>query len=189
MSQIAMTQDQMMQQQLPIPQHASTTPIIRDLSSVVPMLTNVEDVIAYLEHDFRGESWEIDPQIGGQWVSKGTSLMNDQGIKNIVSMVHPYVNKIAMTSNFTDEEIGKFVFDMCCTLREHLATHYEKYEIDTKNLEIILIKIRSLVYECWKSAEGEGMRERLLAGVAEKRIIGNPGTKGILGGKFIPGVL
>lgn len=172
-------------------QRASTTPIIRDLSSVVPMLTNVEDVIGYLEHDFRGESWEIDPETGGAWIKKGNSTMNEIGIKNIVSLVHPYVNKIALTSNFNDEEIGKHVFDLCCTLREHLATHYESYDIDMKNLEIIMIKIRSLVYECWKSAKDEGMRERLLAGVAEKRILSpeGHGFQGILGGKLIKGVL
>ena len=66
-----------------------------------------EDLLTELEHDLKGEEYDHKTR---SWVlrSGGQPLMNQKGVRAVVSMVKPVVNKNTFLSNLSEKRINEY---------------------------------------------------------------------------------
>lgn len=117
-----------------------------------------QDVIEYIEHSLRGEMWDSKDK---KWVRKGKRRMNEQGIQAVVGEVNDRVNKIVIMSNFDENMINGWLWDLGHDLAAEMFLRYYDWEIDFADLEAIHNTVMILSEAALRRAWQEGERKRL----------------------------
>lgn len=131
---------------------------------------NPAEIIEKLEHDMKGEIMIVDyeKQVV-KWESRGKKLMNDDGVKMVITIVGSHIDRNTLLSTLEKNEI---VFAMR-SLHKHLVLHfgskYKDYEIDKNDLTPIIDIITNKIWFALKRAE-DGAEKNFLAKAGEKRI-------------------
>lgn len=94
-----------------------------------------EEIIKRLAHRLRGEIWDTELN---KWVEKGQRLMNDDGIRMLVTIVDSHLSKEKILTDITQEQVDRIASAMRFCLIHHLRMRWKSYNIDKSNLSIIL---------------------------------------------------
>ena len=164
------------------------TQIVKDNSGFITEMTNLEPQIAMLEHDLRSEYYVSNSDGTGEWKSLGKPIMNDEGIKKLISRIRMVSNRIVFTSNFSDTEINFEMRGLLKELRKNIASEYKQWNLSKCNFELIVKCFEGTVFSSWKTAKGEGFRTSAFGTVNERRIVGSQDKhKSLFGGLGIFG--
>lgn len=127
-----------------------------------------QDILKEIEHDLRGEIFNEETE---KWelVAEGKPLMNDEGIRSIVSLARTIVNKVAFLSNLSEDMVLQISRDFADDLADLLFNNIEQFEIKRTHLNIIVTKISYIIYVALQRAYEEG--ERRFLKTAERRIV------------------
>ena len=126
-----------------------------------------EDIIEELENDLKGKTWNSKEEkfVGS---AEAEALINEKGIRSIISIVRSKINKITFLSNLDQKDIISITRDVNLTMISLLFSNANNFEIKKENLEIITDQVVHLVYMGLMRALNEG--ERRFLGKAEKRM-------------------
>jgi len=141
-----------------------------DSATIIWQLTST-DILNEIEHDFKGEILDEN----GVWKAKGKVLVNEQGIRTILTIIRSRVNKIVFLSKLNEDIILKFCRDIELDLEDQILLNYQKWHLDKTNCSMLLHKVSQLIYCGLMRAEGEG--ERKFLGETRRvneQIISNP---------------
>ena len=121
------------------------------------------DIVEQIEHDLAGEVWaEVmqDGKLVKGWFKKGNAvpLMNEQGIREISSIISAHVNKVSALTNLDKHNIKTICKGLHIDLSELLFFKQEDFKIETDNLNIIVTKIMNLVFMGLQKSLDEGER-------------------------------
>jgi hypothetical protein len=141
--------------------------------TLIDKLLNTSDVIIEFEHDLKGEVFnenakEDEPEylfIGKRW-------MNDHGIRETISFIRPFFNKVVLSSNYETNTINQICMRAMSTYIDMLFIHSEDYEVDENDLQPLVIKVSEMMYSALSSAGDGGLRNIILKSVSERRILG-----------------
>ena len=159
------------------------SPIIKDNSGVVMEITNIEPMIAMLEHDWKGEYWtDANGDGNGAWVKSGKPVMNDEGTKTIISFIRLVSNKIVFTSDFSDTDIKEEMKSLLLTMRKMIISQYTTWNLEKHNFDLVVSSFEGCVLASWKTAKGRGFGTTLFGSVNERRIVGSSDKKKTLFG-------
>jgi len=114
------------------------------------------DIIQTLEHHLRGEL-----EKNGEWVAVGEPVMNEEGIKNVITIVSAYVNKVWLLSAPKDEELNKIMWNFSRTMREELIANYPVNKWEIRSVPIAKNLICDLVYGTLLRCRDGGERRTL----------------------------
>jgi hypothetical protein len=122
-------------------------------------------------HHLRGEIQEDE-----EWKKIGEPIMNEEGIKNIITIVNGYVNRVWLLSAPKDEEINRVMWNFSSIVRTELLVNIDKWEI--KSVPIAKNLVCDLVYGTLLRCRDGG--ERLTLGEtirSVERIVENTGKR------------
>ena len=120
---------------------------------------NPEEILALLEHNFRGEIWDI---VQKQWKDTGRRLMNEEGISMMISTAATRINKVTMLTNFSEDEIFQQMRFFEIQLVGIIFSKLNDFEIESlSDADHIIESIIGLAFAAYKKSEGAGERESL----------------------------
>ena len=127
-----------------------------------------EDILDKLEHSLRGEIWNEREQ---RYESKGQKLMNDEGIRSVLSIVESVVNKIAFLSNLEQDMIFMITRELGIDLIQLIHMKHNEYNIKAEHASLIVDKVTFLIYLGLQRAFMEGERKFLRTTEQRKYLI------------------
>jgi hypothetical protein len=137
--------------------------------SLIDKLLNTTEILLEFEHDLRGEIYDVGKQ---DFVPIGKRWMNEKGIKETISFVRPFYNKIVLSSNYDELTINKICLRAMDSYIDMLFVHSEEYGIEEKDLQPLVIKVGEMIYSALSSAGEGGLRSLMFKSVSERRIYG-----------------
>jgi hypothetical protein len=111
-----------------------------------------------LVHQFKGEVWMPHKQ---KWenLDKEHKLMNDKGIRDIVSLFSFFFNQNSVLSNLTDRQIATKVETFGESVGELMALSWRDYEVDKTSRTAICLSVVDIVDNALKrSLVGQGSK-------------------------------
>lgn len=119
-----------------------------------------------LRHDLRGDIWDFEK---AKWEEdKEDFTVNEYGVKRIISMLRPKIDKIVVLSNFSEEEVYSVVKEFNFVLIRYMLQNFEAFGIKKSDLSMVVNKIMDVIFSAYMRAKGEG--ERKFLRTTEKRI-------------------
>ena len=150
-------------------------------------LLKTDDVLSEFENDLRGVVYDVN---NDKYLPVGKKWMNDNGIKETISFIRPFFNKVVLSSNYDRKTINQICMRAMASYIDMLFMHSEDYDINENDLQIIVIKVGEMIYSALTSAGEGGLRNLMLKSVSERRVYGMSEEKkkgitnvfGLLGG-------
>ena len=99
------------------------------------------DILDELTHLLRGEFRE-----GDKWVRRGERLMNEEGIRMIVTIVGSHLTKDKVLTDLDEEDIKRIAKEVRDDVVDLLTLKWKEYEIDKAHLSIIVDIVDHFVY-------------------------------------------
>jgi len=153
--------------------HAYTQHVTATTEGFQKFRLDTTDIIKEIEHHLRGEL-----EKNGEWVESGEPVMNEEGIKNVITIVSGYVNKVWLLSAPRDEELNKIMWNFAGIIRTELLVNYPKDKWEVRSVPIAKTLICDLVHGTLLRCRDGG--ERLTLGEtlrSVERIVENSGKK------------
>jgi len=121
------------------------------------------DIVEQIEHDLAGEVWAETMQDGKAvkgWFRKtgAKAQMNEEGIREVSSIISAHVNKVSALTNLSKHDIKVICKGLHIDLAELFFFKQSDYELSTDNLNIVITKITNLVYMGLQKSLDEGER-------------------------------
>lgn len=107
-------------------------------SSVLQLQLDMSDPINLIEHDLKGEWYDYKDQ---EWKRSGMRMMNDEGVRAIVSILHNYLTPNTFLSNFDDSDIRRIMEPFHRKLAAMIIDKQEEWEIEDAYMRMIVQKI------------------------------------------------
>jgi len=133
--------------------------------TLIKVLLESEDIISLLEHEFRGEVLEVKKDKSGeyieQWIRKRMPIIpNEKGIDEILRILRFMgLNKITITTNLGDEQIGPKLTAFECKLADLFFLKRKEWDMDKKDMPMIYNMIISIVEDAvYRSRNGQLIR-------------------------------
>lgn len=158
--------------------YAVTSSAPPDEAGLLRWELDTADIVVFLEHSLRGDVWN--EQVGAWEEGHGLRLLNDDGIKYIITIVLFHVNKATFLSNITDADVEKICSHLHIALSKALFINYENFEIKPEHLEMLTLNIMNFIYISLKKAIGGMMLKQLSQATQVIERVGQPADKGIL---------
>lgn len=119
-----------------------------------------DDVVLWIEHDLRGEIFD---EMGRKWVvpEHAKALMNERGIREMISVVRNNINKITFLSNLDEEDIFILTRETHKDVAQLIARNYKYYGLDKSHFNLVVHKIVFMLYPALRRAWKEGERIHL----------------------------
>ncbi len=111
---------------------------------------NPEEILLVLEHDLKGDQYN---EKKAMWEPTDKKLLNDEGVRTIISLVRTSINKVTFLSNLTMEEITTICRDLNLALVDTLFFKWESFELEKDHLDLIVSKIMNFIFVGMKQAE------------------------------------
>lgn len=106
--------------------------------TVVQMQLDMSEQINLLEHDFRGEWFDFKAQ---EWKPSGMRMMNDEGVRALIGIMHNYLTPNTWLSNLNDSDIEKIMKPFHLKLAALLVDKQEEWEIEDAYMRITVQKM------------------------------------------------
>lgn len=128
-----------------------------------------DEITEKIEHYLKGEImvWDTEQEMW-KWEHKGKRLMNDRGVRMTMSLLYPHIEKNAVLSTLSMNEISYVMKFIHKHLAIHLATKIEEYEMDRNDLTLIMDIITNTIWFALKRAM-DGAEKKFLS-ASERRI-------------------
>lgn len=111
---------------------------------------NPEEILLVLEHDLKGDQYN---EAKGIWETTNKKLLNDEGVRTIISLVRTSINKVTFLSNLTMEEITIICRDLNLALVDTLFFKWESFQLEKDHLDLIVSKVMNFIFVGMKQAE------------------------------------
>ncbi len=131
----------------------------------VKWLEDSAGILEELEHDFRGEEL-IETKSGYFWKRTGEPIMNDKGIRSVLSSIRHITNKNTFMSNVTSKRVSDLCFDTQSTITTELFYKYQEFGIAPEYFTKVVIMISNVIELALRRAEGAGDR-RAITGMSQ----------------------
>lgn len=119
---------------------------------------NPDEILIMLEHDLKGEYYN---EKKADWNSSGAKLMNDDGVRTIISLVRTSVNKVVFLSDLTFNEIVDMCRDLNLALVDTLFFRWKAFKVEKDHLDLIVAKVMNFIFVGMKQAQGGKTRDAL----------------------------
>jgi hypothetical protein len=137
--------------------------------TLIDKLLKTDDVLLDFENDLRGRVY--DEKIN-EFVVTGKVWMNDDGIRETLSFIRPFFNKVVLSSNYDKITINKICRMAMADYIDKLMIDSEKYNIEESDLQPLVVKVREMMFSALSSAGEGGLRNLMLKSVSERRVFG-----------------
>jgi len=122
--------------------------VIRELSP--------KKILMDLRMNLKGFEWNPEKKL---YEKIDEPLMNDEGIRRYIAVMHSVITDLVTFSNYSPEEIGGLVLYVCDNTLPSIHVNYKEYGIKTKSdLFIVDTQIFNLTLAAFKKAVGAGDR-------------------------------
>ena len=119
---------------------------------------HTDEIIEDFMHNLRGDSWNSQ---NAEWIITKTPIINDDGVRVITGVIKTALNKVTLLSDIEKRDIQYICKAMHIDLAKAIILHHEKYEIDKKNIDILIDNIMNFVYIGLKKSQDGGDRRAL----------------------------
>lgn len=99
-----------------------------------------DDEEEQLVHDLKNEIY-VD---GKGWIPDGKPLLNDKGIKKILSDVRPFLSRNMINCNFSEDRVLDLLKRSSNNLTTDLCAHYKEYDLDYSNISMVLRWVKNI---------------------------------------------
>ena len=135
-------------------------PLIKQQESANHELTQWQlsplDIFDSIEHNLKGEVFN---PATNAWEQRGLRLMNDNGIRAVITHLIAGNSKIIYMSNLSEEEVNKMAYGVMSNLGTILGINLRQFEIDQSNFFTVLTLVGNTVFAGLKRAmNGEERR-------------------------------
>jgi len=120
----------------------------KDQDSIVKWLglEGMEQMVNIFEHDLRGDQYKLDDSGEGKWEQISSPIMNERGIRFIVSTLR----SVVCTPNtyytiVNEEKINELCYWFSMELIRHLSYQAKNYGLAPENFEIIIEKFQFIL--------------------------------------------
>jgi len=110
--------------------------------SVVQIQLDMSDAINLVEHDLKGEWFDYKDQ---EWKHSGMRMLNDEGVRAIISIMHNYLTPNTFLSNLDDSDIEKIMQPFHVKLAALLTDKQEEWEIEDAYMRMIVQKVTDIL--------------------------------------------
>lgn len=100
---------------------------------------DLDDEAIQLIHDLKNEIL-----VGDQWQPYGEPLMNEAGIRKIISDIRPFLSRNMINCNYSEERVLDMLKRSSTVLSRDLHANYDKYDLDFKNIRLILRWVKNV---------------------------------------------
>lgn len=141
-----------------------------------------DDMLDELRHILAGEV-----KIAGKWSYLGKRLMNEDGVRQIVTTIYSHANKFVFLSKLTQDDIMDLMLHLDDAVITYLELNFLKYEIDEADLDLIRSIIITICYAgMTRGLDGWTMEQTGTSMTSREFIMPNQQheKKGFLGGWF-----
>ena len=139
-------------------QNYSVAPIYSAAPEIIEQILDPAFVIERVRRNLKGQ---IQNPITKEWEQWGEPMMNENGLKEIVSLLDSYVNRNTLLSNLKEEEIYEMMRNFEKRLIDWLKVKHVDFGLDTKNLNIIKTRIVDMVFLALKQAQNRELLKAL----------------------------
>ena len=101
------------------------------------------DIVNSLDHLLRGEFWN---RLENKWEGKGEPLLNEDGIKMMLTVVASHLTKEKILTDIPKDQIFRICRDMRLALINHLTMKWKDYEVRKADMDVILEIVDHYVY-------------------------------------------
>ena len=138
-----------------LPYYSSVKKPGTELENLIQWVLDPTEIIELLEHNLRGE---IPGERRGEWIPIGEQMLNDQGVRKMISMVAARVNKIVTMTWFDERHIYDIMFYLAMDIRNDMFINFEKYGIEFHNLTTVSQMIKDFTFAALMQAKDGGAR-------------------------------
>jgi hypothetical protein len=115
----------------------------QQLASIAQLQLDMTDTIDLIEHDLKGEQYNFKTKL---WEKTGTRLMNDEGVRFLISLLHTYLNRNFILSNFDADKIETIMTKLYKELGWVIIMKEDEWDVDKAYRYIILDKLSDQVW-------------------------------------------
>lgn len=100
-----------------------------------------DELIEELEHDLKGEVWA-----NNKWQKRGKKLLNNDGVREIITLVRGHVNKFTFLAKLSDDDVMDIMRHLDEAMIDLLAQKWEEFQIDMPDLDVIRQIVLTMIY-------------------------------------------
>jgi len=112
-----------------------------DRTDLLRWQQDMGDELQSLIHDLKNEVY-ID---GKGWVSQGSPIMNNIGIRKIESHVRPFLSRNMFNTNFNEDRVLGMLRDASNSLTIDLCIHYQSYDLSFRNCHVVTRWVKNII--------------------------------------------
>lgn len=112
-------------------------------SDVFQIILDRREIPEIISHLLKGEVYDYKNQA---WIKKGKPLMNDEGIRTIVTILSNYCTIDKIAAKLENERVAEMARSIRLDLINLLTLNYKKFGIQKGNLSLIVDLIDHTVY-------------------------------------------
>ena len=101
------------------------------------------DTIEKLEHNLRGEIFNDKEEA---WEKRGKQLLNDEGIRMLVTIISTHLSKEKILTHIPEQQVNRMCLSMRLDIVYHLAMMWRAYEVSKADFDIIVDIVDHTVY-------------------------------------------
>lgn len=115
-----------------------------------------EEIIFALEHYLKGDYYDKKED---KFVNVPSHrMMNDMGVRAVISIVRSKLNKNIILSNLTAEDVRRLAKENRLNIINMIYLKYRDYDIEKHNFDTVVQMVDGLVYATLRRAYNEGER-------------------------------
>ncbi len=118
--------------------------------TIAQLQLDMSTTIEFIEHDLKGEHLTVEIDQEGNkvpvWKSSGMRMVNDKGVRAIISLLHSYLNVNTFLSVVGEEQIEAIMSRFHLNLAGLLIDNQEEFEISNEYLYILEGKLTDIVW-------------------------------------------
>jgi len=111
-------------------------------ASMVQIFLDMTDIVNLTEHHLKGEVYDM---ASGVWVPSGMRMMNDEGVKAMISQLQLYGGPNTFLSNVDDEDIFKIMMPYHRKLAAMIIDKQEEWEVEDAYIRMIVQNITDTI--------------------------------------------
>lgn len=168
--------------------HAGFTPDQARDAGLTRWQLDSDDIIESLEHDLRGETLKMNPDTGLELWEKDKNhqpFLNEVGIKAVVNILKPIVNRNTFLTNYSEERVNDLLFYISNKITRTLYINYKDFEIKPRFFPILNEMIQTFLESALRRPQDQGER-KFLSSTEQRRILIQEGQQrkrfGLFGG-------
>lgn len=124
--------------------------------TIAQLQLDLTEVLDQIEHDLRGEFFFVGYDKEGNevkgWRFAGTKMMNDEGVRMVMSVYHTYLTANTFLTVLDDQDIQRIMEQLHLALAALLCDKQEEFEIEDAYLDILMCKLTDPIWIALKRA-------------------------------------